>query len=293
MTYATGAGLVFLAGVVWSVQGLLIRFIQDAGPWEILFWRSAGMVPVLLIWIWFSARRQTLTQIVAVGWPGLIGGMGLVAAFSGAIYSFQTTSVANAVLLFTASPFFAALLGRVLLGEAVSALTWFAIGLAILGVAVMVGGGIAGGTLIGNVAALLSALGFAVFSVALRWRHMANMLPAILLGGLLAMTAGAIASGLTGQTLLVPARDMAIAFGMGAVTLAGGLILYTIGSRAVPAAQATLISLVEVLLAPVWAWAFLGEITTTGTLIGGAVLLAAVILNAYGGRRTMAAQVNT
>jgi DME family drug/metabolite transporter len=174
------------------------------------------------------------------------------------------------------------------LGEAVSALTWFAIGLAILGVAVMVGGGIAGGTLIGNVAALLSALGFAVFSVVLRWRHLANMLPAILLGGLLAMAAGAIVSGLTGQTLLIPARDIAIAFGMGAVTLAGGLILYTIGSRTVPAAQATLISLVEVLLAPVWAWAFLGEITTTGTLIGGAVLLAAVILNAYGGRRAMA-----
>jgi drug/metabolite transporter (DMT)-like permease len=215
--------------------------------------------------------------------------MGLVAAFSGAIYSFQTTSVANAVLLFTASPFFAALLGRVLLGEAVSALTWFAIGLAILGVGVMVGGGIAGGTLIGNVAALLSALGFAVFSVALRWRHLANMLPAILLGGLLAMAAGAIGTGLSGLTLLVPARDVAIALGMGAGTLAGGLILYTIGSRAVPAAQATLISLVEVLLAPVWAWAFLGEITTTGTLIGGAVLLAAVILNAYGGRRAMGA----
>jgi drug/metabolite transporter (DMT)-like permease len=289
MTYATGAGLVFLAGLVWSVQGLLIRFIENAGPWEILFWRSAGMVPVLLIWIWFSARRQTLAQIIAVGWPGLIGGMGLVAAFSGAIYSFQTTSVANAVLLFTASPFFAALLGRVLLGEAVSALTWFAIGLAILGVGVMVGGGIAGGTLIGNVAALLSALGFAVFSVALRWRHLANMLPAILLGGLLAMAAGAIGTGLSGLTLLVPARDVAIALGMGAGTLAGGLILYTIGSRAVPAAQATLISLVEVLLAPVWAWAFLGEITTTGTLIGGAVLLAAVILNAYGGRRAMGA----
>jgi DME family drug/metabolite transporter len=240
MTYATGAGLVFLAGLVWSVQGLLIRLIQDAGPWEILFWRSAGMVLVLLVWILLASGRRAGADVRAVGWPGLIGGLGLVVAFSGAIYSFQTTSVANAVLLFTASPFFAALLGRLLLGEAVTALTWFAIGLAILGVGVMVGGGIAGGTLIGNVAALLSAFGFAVFSVALRCRHLANMLPAILLGGLLAMAAGAIGTGLSGLTLLVPARDIAIAFGMGAGTLAGGLILYTIGSRAVPAAQATL-----------------------------------------------------
>ena len=288
MTYASGVGLVFLAGVVWSVQGLLIRQIADAGPWVILFWRSAGMVPVLLIWIWAGSGGRPLQQIRAVGWPGLIGGMGLVAAFAGAIYSFQTTSVANAVLLFTASPFFAALLGRVLLGEAVSPLTWAAIGLAVLGVGVMVGGGIAGGTMIGNVAALLSALGFAIFSVALRWRHLANMLPAILLGGVLAMAAGAVASGLLGQTLLVPARDIAIAAGMGAVTLAGGLILYTIGSRAVPAAQATLISLVEVLLAPIWALAFLGETVTPGTLLGGIVLLAAVILNACGGRQTQA-----
>lgn len=285
MTYMTGAGLVFLAGVVWSVQGLLIRNIHDSGPWVILFWRSTGMVPVLLIWIWLDERGRTWAQIRAVGWPGLIGGIGLVAAFSGAIYSFQTTSVANAVLLFTASPFFAALLGRVLLGEAVSALTWTAIGLAVVGVAVMVGGGIAGGTMIGNLAALLSALGFSVFSVALRWRDQGNMIPSILLGGLFSMIAGTIAAGLMQQSLWAPGNDIGIALGMGAVTLAGGLILYTIGSRAVPAAQATLISLVEVLLAPVWAWAFLAEVVTPGTLIGGGVLLVAVFMNAYGGRR--------
>ncbi len=285
MTYMTGAGLVFLAGVVWSVQGLLIRNIHDSGPWVILFWRSTGMVPVLLIWIWLDERGRTWAQIRAVGWPGLIGGIGLVAAFSGAIYSFQTTSVANAVLLFTASPFFAALLGRVLLGEAVSALTWTAIGLAVVGVAVMVGGGIAGGTMIGNLAALLSAFGFSVFSVALRWRDQGNMIPSILLGGLFSMIAGTIAAGLMQQSLWAPGNDIGIALGMGAVTLAGGLILYTIGSRTVPAAQATLFSLVEVLLAPLWAWAFLAEVVTPGTLIGGGVLLVAVFMNAYGGRR--------
>ena len=285
MRYSTGAALVFLAGVVWSVQGLLIRFIEGAGPWPVLFWRSAGMALVLMIWIAAGSRGRISRELRAVGWPGLLGGLGLVMAFSGAIYSFQTTTVANAVLLFTASPFFAAVLGRVLLAEAVSPLTWAAIGLAILGVGVMVGGGIAGGTIIGNVAALLSALGFAIFSVTLRWGRRADMLPAILLGGLLAMVAGALATAATGETLWMPPRDIAIAFSMGAVTLSGGLILFTLGSRVVPAAQATLISLVEVLLAPVWAWAFLNEIVTTGTLIGGSVLLAAVLMNAYGGRK--------
>ena len=181
---------------------------------------------------------------------------------------------------------------RVVLGEAVSALTWLAIALAVVGVGVMVGGGVAGGTLYGNVAALLSALGFALFTVVLRRGKQGNMLPAILLGGLMAMAAGALATGILGQVLLVPPRDIAIAAGMGSGTLAGGLILYTVGSRVVPAAQATLISLVEVLLAPVWAWAFLDERVTQGTLIGGSVLLAAVLLNAYGGRRPSVDMVN-
>lgn len=288
MAYATGAMLVFLAGVVWSVQGLLIRTIPDAEPWAILFWRSLGMVPVLLIWIGTRQGGRVGPALRQVGWPGVLGGAGLVMAFSGAIYSFQTTTVANAVLLFTASPFFAAVLGRLVLDEAVSGLTWAAMGLAVLGVGVMVGGGIAGGTMIGNVAALLSALGFAIFSVALRRGQRANMVPVLLVGGLMAMAAGALASGLLGQTLLVPLRDITIAAAMGAVTLSGGLILYTIGSRVVPAAQATLISLVEVLLAPVWTWAFLGETVAQGTMIGGAVLLAAVVMNAYGGRSTPA-----
>lgn len=284
MKYATGVALIFLAGLVWSVQGLIIKTIHDAGPWAVLFWRSAGMAPVLLIWLAVVSRGKVWGLIRQTGITGVLGGACLVMAFSGAIYAFQTTSVANAVLLFTASPFFAAVLGRFLLGEAVSPLTWLAIGLAVLGVGVMVGGGMAGGTLLGNAAALLSALGFAAFTVTCRRGKSANMMPAVLIGGVLAMIVGAAACVAFGQPLAVSLRDASIALAMGAVTLAGGLILFTLGSRVVPAAQATLISLVEVLLAPVWAWAFLGEDVATDTLIGGAVLLAAVILNAYGGR---------
>ncbi|MDB5664266.1 DMT family transporter, partial [Cypionkella sp.] len=134
MTYLTGAFLIIMAGVLWSTQGLIIRLIPEAGPWAIMFWRSAGMLPVLGMWIAFTARGSFWGEIRSVGWSGVLGGCGLVAAFGGAIYAFQTTSVANAVLLFAASPFFAAILGRVLLGEWVSPLTWLAIVLAALGI---------------------------------------------------------------------------------------------------------------------------------------------------------------
>ena len=284
MKYATGATLIVLAGVLWSVQGLIIRSIPDTGPWAILVWRSVGMLPVLLAWIAVQSRGRVLPEIRAVGWPGILGGLGLVMAFSGAIYGFQTTSVANAVLLFSASPFFAAILGRVLLGERVSTLTWFAIVLAAVGILVMVGGGIAGGAMDGNAAALISAMGFAVFTVALRWGKLANMLPAVALGGLFSIIAGTLALAVLGQDLLISPREAGIAAAMGAVTLTGGMVLFTLGSKVVPAAQATLLSLIEVLLAPLWVWVLLGETVAQGTLIGGAVLLGAVILNAYGGR---------
>lgn len=279
MRYLTGAGLVVAAGVVWSVQGVLIAGITEAGSWSVLFWRSLGMLPVLVLWI---GPRAVWPKVRAMGWAGVLGGLGLVFAFGGAITALQSTTVANAVLLFSASPFLAAVFGLVILREKVATLTWGAIALAILGIVIMVGGigQIGGGTGIGTVAALLSAAGFAAFTVALRWGRVQDTRPAVLLGGVFSLLAGLGAALILGQPLAAPLPEIAIATGMGAITLTGGMALYTLGSRVVPAAQATLLSLIEVLLAPLWAWAVLSETLSTNTALGGAVLLAAVALNA-------------
>ena len=201
MRYATGAALVLLAGAVWSVQGLIIRNIHTAGSWEILFWRSVGMAPVLAVWTYVQSGGRLWSEFRSVGLAGVIGGMGLVAAFSGAIFAFQATAVANAVLLFSASPFFAALLGWLILREHVRRATWGAIALAVVGVLMMVREGVAGGAAAGNIAALLSALGFATFTITLRWGKLANMMPAVVLGGLFSMGAGALVIGIQGGTL--------------------------------------------------------------------------------------------
>ena len=285
MRYLTGAALIMLAGVVWSVQGVLIRQLHEAGSWAVLFWRSFGMVPVLVLWI---GPTRVLPALRQVGWAGAAGGLGLVLAFGGAIVALQSTTVANAVLLFSASPFFAAVFGRVLLKEPVSLPTWGAILLAVAGILVMVGGvgQIGGGQVLGTAAALISAAGFAAFTVTIRWGHVDDMLPAVLLGGIFSAIAGAVAALIAGQTLAVPPFEAGLAFGMGLVTLTGGMYLYTKGSQVVPAAQATLLSLIEVLLAPVWAWAVLGETLSANSALGGAVLLTAVVLNAALGLRT-------
>jgi drug/metabolite transporter, DME family len=288
MRYGTGVALVALAAVLWSTMGLLVRAIGPADAWTIVFWRSAGMVPVLLAVV---AWRQgaVLRPFASVGLPGVIGGLGLVAAFGGAITAFQITTVANAVFLFSASPFFAAVLGWLVLREPVRGATWGAIALAVAGMFLMVREGLGTGATAGNVAALVSALGFATFTVALRRGRLGDMLPATVLGGIFSMIAGAAVILGTGGTLAAPLPVIGISAFMGAGTLAAGLILYTLGSRVIPAAELTLLSMIEVLLAPLWVWLAFGETASAATFAGGAVVLAAVVLNALSGARRVPA----
>lgn len=285
MRYGSGMVLVVLAGILWSSQGLIFRQIDSAGTWAVLFWRSVGMVPVLLAFLIWRAGGSPLPAIRAVGLAGVLGGIGLVGAFGGAIYSIQATTIANAVFLFAASPFLTALIGWAVLGERVRPETWAAMGVAMAGIFVMVRDGLEGGALAGNVAALLSALGFAVFTVSLRWRGLADTLPSVLLGGIFSIAVGALVAGQLGQPLAVPVPDALWSMAMGAGTLSGGMVLYTLGSRVVPAAELALLSNIEVMLAPLWVWLFLNETASAATFMGGAILLVAVTMNGLSGAR--------
>ncbi|WP_071674696.1 DMT family transporter [Nioella nitratireducens] len=280
-----GLIFVFTAGVLWSTVGLGIRLIDDAVVWQILLYRSLSLSVFLFAVIRLRTGRSPFALIRANGGASVIAGLSLVAAYSGGIYAIQATSVANAMLLFATAPFLAAVLGRVILGERVRRATWVAITVAICGVGIMVADKSDGAALRGSLAAIGSALGFAVFTVALRWGKSGEMLPAVFLSGLFAiLITGAICLA-TGLPLVLSAHDGGIAMGMGVFQVGSGLVLYTLGSRSLPAAELTLLSLAEVLLGPVWVWLFLGETATLNTLIGGAILLAAIAGNAVSGAR--------
>ena len=143
----------------------------------------------------------------------------------------------------------------------------------------------AGAALSGSLAAIGSALGFAIFTVALRWGKSGEMLPAVFLSGVFAILITAVICLSLGLPLVLSPRDGGIAMGMGVFQVGAGLILYTLGSRTLPAAELTLLSLAEVLLGPFWIWLFLGETATLNTLIGGTILLAAIAGNAVSGAR--------
>ncbi len=278
--YRRGLALVLLAGVCWSSMGLMVRLMEAATVWQILFYRSIALALFLFLVLTLRSGGRPLEVYRRAGLSAVLGGLALVLAFAGGIFAVVHTTVANAMFLLATAPFFAALLARLLLRETVRRATWIAMAAAALGVAIMVAEGIGLGHLAGNLAAMLSALGFALFTIALRWKRKQDMLPAVSLGGLFAVV---IAGGVclaTGQSFAVPAQDVALAFAMGVFQVGAGLIFYTLGSKGLPAAELALLSMTEVVLGPFWVWLFLGETAGPYTLLGGAVLLAAIAGNA-------------
>lgn len=283
--YHRGLVMVLSAGVCWSSMGLAIRLMEAATAWQILFYRSLSLIAFVLLVIMARTGGRPLAAFRKAGISAVLGGLALVAAFSGGVIAIQTTTVANAMFLFATAPFLTALLGRLILGESVRGATWIAMLAAAVGIALMVGEGISLGYLAGNVAAVVAALGFALFTIALRWKKSQDMMPAVFFAGVFTVIfAGAM--GLAGgQSLVVSERDLALSLGLGVFQIGVGLALYTMGSNSVPATELALLSTTEVVLGPFWVWLFLGETVGLYTLLGGAILIAAISGNALSGLR--------
>jgi len=279
--YARGILLVMAAGGFWSLGGILVRLIETAGPWQILLVRSASLSIALFMVLLVRHRGALLGELRGIGLDGVVGALCLGVAFTGFIFSLIHTSVANAVFMLSASPFFTAPLAWMLLGEPVRRGTWIAMSLALVGVAVMVAGGIGAGALFGNLAALAAVLGFAGFAVTLRRKRLTDSLTLACLAGIFtAVAAAALVDDFAYSTY-----DFAVCAVMGVIQIGAGMVLFTLGSRHVPAVELTLLSLTEVVLAPIWVWLWIAETPRPWTLIGGAVVIAALIGHALSGMR--------
>jgi len=287
VSFIRGRGLVLLSGVLMSIGGPLIRLLESANEWQFLTYRASAVAVVLLAVIAVRHPGRCLATMRAAGWPGVIAGCCLACAFVGFVFSINHTTVANTLFLLSAAPFAAALLGWMVLGETVSRATWLAMLGAFAGVAVMIGEGIAESDLFGDLAALGAALGFAGFTVALRYGREVDMVPAVLFAGIISGVTSALVAVSMGSGLDIPLRDVGLSFTYGGVGIAGGLLLFTLGSRYVPAAELTLLSLSEVILGPIWVWLAFAEEPSRPTLFGGAILLASIGAQAiYSARRS-------
>jgi drug/metabolite transporter (DMT)-like permease len=269
------------AGAIWSTSGPLIRAIEGADVWQVLFfkmlWFHATLTAVLIV-----RHRREVWRVAAANlrWT-VLAALCLVVSNVGWILSVTTTTVANTLLLQAASPLAAALLARAFLGERVGRATALAMAVAVGGIVVMIGDGALGGRLFGNVAGVVAMLGFSAFAVALRAGRMADSTTSLWLGSAIAV---AIAWAMA-PDLDLSLRDHVLCFLMGAPETGLGLILFTLGARHVPAAELMLLTLIEIALGPLFVWVLFAEVPAAGTLAGGTLIVAAILGQAWASAR--------
>jgi len=292
--YFRGVALVGLAGVIMSIGGIGVRLIESAGSWQILFYRSLALIATLLVVLSIRSRGDLLGAFRGAGLPAVAAGLCLSFSFSGFIFSLGYTTVANTMFLLAAAPFLAAVLGLLVLGEAVRRATWLAMAAALAGIGVMVWEGFARGNPLGDLTALIAALGFAGFTVALRWGKTRDMRPAVCWAALFTLAAAGFMIALGGAGgFTISAWDLGLCAIMGAVGIGAGLLVYTAGSRYLPAAELALLALTEVVLGPIWVWLGIGETPSLAVLLGGAIVLGAIAGNALSGLRRWRPPVGT
>ncbi len=280
-----GAMLVLAAGLCFSLAGLFMRWMETGDPWQVLIYRSAATLIFVICFMAWRLGGSPLPAIRALGWKGPFAGAALASAMMLFIVALTLTTVFNTVMMICIAPILTALLGRLVLGEAVRPVTVLAMLIALVGVAIMVHSGLETGDLLGNLLSLLAASGFAVFAVTLRAAKVNDTMPAVAWAGLIGFSVSLCVVLIEGRSPFVSLHDLGLASAMGALQIGVGMVFFTAGAKRLTAAEATLLSLSEVVLAPIWVWLILDETPTEATLIGGAVLLSAMVLQASTGLR--------
>lgn len=277
-----GVALMVGAGLAWSTGGLFVRNVTLADPWEIVLWRSLFMAAFLAVAIAAMNRGALLPKVLAAGSAGVFAGLALAATFFFFILSITRNTVANTLALMSTGPLFAALAGRLFLGERVPARTWAAIGVALAGIAAMFLEGLDAGRTVGNLLALGVPLAFALNVVVLRKHHATvDMVPAVMIAGVFSIVAAAPFA----WPLEARAPDLAVLAAMGVIQLGLGCLLMTFASRHLPASEIGLFALIETTLGPIWVWLGVGERPSDLAIIGGLVVVVAVAANHFAGRR--------
>ncbi len=274
-----GRLLALMAPVFWSISGVTVRYMESASAWQINFYRSGSLTLFVLAVLLVRYRGGVVTAVRATGWAGPVGGFFLGMAFLANIVALTHTTVANAVLLMGSGPIVAAILARIFLAERIGTATLFAIVLAALAIAIMVGGGTGSGQLFGDIVALAGVMAFGCYVTVLRGGAAVDMTPAVFYAGIFSTIASALVS-VPGEGLAVSWLDFALCTMLGFVQLGIGSVMFAWAAQSVPAVELALFSLGETVLAPIWTWVGVGEVPHTATFVGGAVMLLALIIQA-------------
>jgi len=265
--------VVLFAGLIWSFGPLVVRYMDDPHlvPWQYIFGRGLTIFILLNLYLFFEEGKNFYKNYQKLGLSGLIGGSGLGVAMICFIFSITNTSAAITLLCLAAMPFFTALIAFLFLKERISLNVWVSILIATIGITIMAVGNTSDASLIGFVFGMTSSIGFSVFSVSLRWRKETPKFTTTAFAGLFCVLFASIMI-IKNDLVFFSASYNSSLFSLHGTLVCLGLILYSIGSKAIPAAELTLLSLTEVIGGIFWVWLPLfgiNEIPTTNTIIGG------------------------
>ena len=264
------------AGLCWSTGGIFVRSVDITNSWEIAFWRSLAMALVMALLLGVRHSGRVLRSLTSLGVSGFLAGVFLAMASVCFILSVTRTTVANTLVIISTAPFLAALAARLFLGEPVATRSYVAMGIALSGIIAMCADSIGAGATLGNLLAGGVALAFAACIVLLRYsRAQADMSPSVLVAGVLAL--------IITLPLSFPFhaswQDVGTLTCMGIFQTGLGCVLMTLASRHISAAEIGLLSLLETTLGPVWVWVGVGERPTDLALLGGAIVVASLVVN--------------
>ena len=265
--------IVLLAGIFWSFGPYVVRNIDQAHtvPWQYLFARGMVIFLLLNFYLYLEEGLSFVKNYNKIGISGIIGGTGLAFAMITFIWSITNTTAAITLLCLAAMPFITALLGFLFLKEKISINVWISIFVATAGIIIMAFGNHEKNTFTGFILGIVSALGFSVFSVSLRWRKETPKFTTVALAGLICFLVSSVVIVNKDLSFFSSSKNEAL-FALHGTIVCLGMILYTIASKTIPAAELTLLSLTEVIGGIFWVWIpWLGinEIPGTNTIIGG------------------------
>ena len=265
--------VVLFAGLIWSFGPLVVRYMEEPHlvPWQYIFGRGLTIFILLNLYLYFEEGINFWKNYLKVGKSGIIGGCGLGIAMISFIYSITNTTAAITLLCLAAMPFFTALLAFLFLKESISLNVWISIIIATIGIIIMAMGNTETNSLVGFIFGMTSSIGFSAFSVSLRWRKETPKFTTVAVAGLFCFIFATIMILINNQNFFSSSYNSSM-FSLHGTLVCLGLILYSIGSKAIPAAELTLLSLTEVIGGIFWVWLPLfgiNEVPNTNTIVGG------------------------
>ena len=273
--------VVLFSGILWSFGPLVVRHIDQPEliPWQYLFARGLTIFVLLNIYLFFEEGPDFYKNYLKMGVSGIVGGAGLGIANIAFIWSITNTSAAVTLLCLSSMPFITALLGFLFLKETISINVWISIVIATIGIIIMALGDFQKGSMTGLFFGIISAIGFSVFSVTLRWKKETPKFTTVAFAGIFCAIISLFILIVSESDLLSTSINQTL-FAVHGTLVCLGLILYSIGSKAIPAAELTLLSLTEVIGGIFWVWLpifGINEVPSNTTVIGGFLIFLAIV----------------